>query len=249
MRFLFRILPVLALSVILNGQFPVWAQVSSVADDSVNELSGYILSKLGSDQNLINGIQYYNRYQGIMNHPYLRGEACLTGSVVISGRRYDRVMINYDIYNQNLILRYENKYRAINKIIIDPAHIDAFSIGNRNFRKLSFGDEEPRLYQLVNAGGITCYIHWRKRKLETMDNLQYAFYFTEPEKSYYLEIEGKAIYLRRLKDMIALFPEIPGRSIRRYVWNQEIRFRDMTTEQLSGLLEFIASSRLTVTGE
>lgn len=243
MRSLFRILPVIVLSAILDAPVPASAQDPLPGRQQAMGLQDYILNELGPDQNLINGIQYYNKYQAIQNHPYYDGEECLPGSVVISGRKYDDVMISYDLYAQNLVLRYENKFGAINKIIIDSSHIDAFSIGDRMFRKLSFNGGAAQFYQLIDAGGATCYIQWRKRKLETVNDLQYAYYFTGPERSYYLESGGEVRSFSGRRGLINLFPGVGGRKIRRYMWRHEIYFRSMTTGQLTGLLEYIDSIR------
>ena len=131
--------------------FPVFVFliISSIipAFSQSSDLNTYIHVKHGFDQNLINGILYYDKYKNVLNHPFYSGEEFLPGSVVISGISYEDVQINYDIYSQYLVLKYPIFSGSSYSIIISPEHTDAFDFDGNYFKK--FDIIKSRLYSLL----------------------------------------------------------------------------------------------------
>ncbi|MFC2081430.1 hypothetical protein ACFLR8_04390, partial [Bacteroidota bacterium] len=82
------------------------AQSPKVNGANRPDFSSYIQEKHGIDQELINGILYFDRYNRVLHHPYYSGEKSLPGSIVLSGISYDEVQFNYDIHSQYLVLDY-----------------------------------------------------------------------------------------------------------------------------------------------
>ncbi len=69
------------------------------------DLSGYILHKHSLDQILINGVRYYDKYPNVYGHPFLF-EDSQPGSITLSGKVYEDLLINYDLYSQHLVMEY-----------------------------------------------------------------------------------------------------------------------------------------------
>ncbi|MFC2116100.1 hypothetical protein ACFLTU_06475 [Bacteroidota bacterium] len=203
------------------------------------DFSSYIQEKHGIDQELINGILYFDRYNRVLHHPYYSGEKSLPGSIVLSGISYDEVQFNYDIHSQYLVLDYEAVSGSLYKIILSPAHTDAFHLDGEYFEKLSLDDHGPLFYQVIRVNGLTCYIHWEKKIISM--SYQFEDYFTDPQKSYFLDYHGKLSPFTNRKNFVSLFSGDPKKEIRRYMWKNEVQLSEATPKQLEDLLKFISS--------
>ncbi len=223
---------------LISGIMPA---VSQPAD-----LSAYIEKKHGPDQNLVNGILYYDRYKNVLNHPFYSGEELLPGSVVISGTSYEGVKINYNIYSQYLVLEYPVISGSSHNIIISPEHTDAFSFDGYYFEKLILDDRGPLFYQLIRVDGLTCYIHWEKKRVTR--SYQFQDYFSEAEKRYFLDYYGRLSPFSHRREFVSLISGVPKKELKGYLRKYLFRLADATPEQLEKLLQFISSSKDPTTG-
>ena len=205
----YKSLPVF-IFLIISRIIPAFSQPS--------DLNTYIHEKDGFDQNLINGILYYDKYKNVLNHPYYTGEELLPGSVVISGVSYEDVQINYDIYSQYLVFEYPVASGSSYKIIISPEHTDAFNLDGNYFEKLILDDRGPLFYQLIRVNGLICYIHWEKKKVTK--SYQFTDYFTETNQRCYLDYYGKLSPFSNRKSFVSLISGVPQKEIKRYIRNR-----------------------------
>jgi len=66
-----------------------------------------ILSPQGpikDDQNLYNGKEWINHYTAIKGDQFLFSKVFLDGTVTVNGKKYSNITINYDIYNDELLI-------------------------------------------------------------------------------------------------------------------------------------------------
>ncbi len=88
---------------------------------------------------LLNGRIWYNRYSKVQGTPYFLSDQFLKGSVSFNGIKYYDLDLKYDIYNDELILRIENRPIIIlNKEMVD--HFDLFS-GERIHHFINTGND------------------------------------------------------------------------------------------------------------
>ena len=224
---------------ILSGMIPAAAQSSG--------LQTYILEKHGFDQNLVNGVLYYEKYKNVLNHPFYKGEDLQPGSVVVSGTTYAEVRINYDIYSQHVVLEYPVISGRSYKIILHPEHTEAFYFGGHTFEKLNLDEHGPRIYQCIRVNGLACYIHWEKKR-ETR-SYQFSEYFTEPRRSFFLEVDGITAPFSNRRSFVSLIPGVPKKEINRYLRKDIIPLSDRSPEQLKEILQFISSRMQATNGK
>lgn len=208
-------------------------------EENRTDLLTCIREKHGPDPGLINGIQYINRYYRMEGHPYYGRETSIPGSVTLSGRQYQDLSLNYDLYAQHLVLRYEWESGGVKKIVLVPEHTDAFSLDGDQFERLSLTEDGPRFYQVIRAGEITCFIHWKKEMVPTSNDLLYTYYFARPRGDYWMEYDGKLRQFSNRRTFRAIFPKEQRKEVGRYMRRHRFRFREATTGELTGLLEFI----------
>ncbi|MBW6502549.1 MAG: hypothetical protein K0B05_14255 [Bacteroidales bacterium] len=89
---------------------------------------------------LLNGRIWHNRYSKVQGTPYFLSDEFLKGSVSFNGIRYNDLDLKYDIYNDELILRIEN--RPV--IILNKEMVDDFNLFS--------GD---RIHHFINTGNDT----------------------------------------------------------------------------------------------
>lgn len=178
----------------------------------------------GPNQKLVNGIQYYNRYTQVLEHPYFLDESFVNGSVIIDGEEYSPVRIRYDIYSQHLEMSYDNFAGASNSLIAVNDHVDGFKYGNFWFRKLNL-DGEERFYQVVGTEQFSCYVLWKKN-LDKIDySLFYGERFTEPYCSYLMLWKGDLVDFKNMKTFTRCFPESYRKEIRQILRQNRFDFK------------------------
>lgn len=89
---------------------------------------------------LLNGRIWHNKYSNARGNPYFLSDEFLKGSVHIDGIEYNGVDLRFDICNDELLLRIENKP----VIIMNKEMVDSFS--------LFF---EGKFHHIINAGNET----------------------------------------------------------------------------------------------
>ena len=82
---------------------PVSGQQVQGADNQFS-YTDLVKQSYGYDQNLINGVLYYNRYVRCKGLPYLIGNDFVDGELTIQGKNYQDVKIRYDILSQCVYL-------------------------------------------------------------------------------------------------------------------------------------------------
>ena len=88
--------------------FPAYGQNPEVGTISYANL---VRKEYGLDHELVNGVQYYNRYAHSKGHPYFPGNQYRNGSLLLDGRMYSDLRLKFDIYAQQVEL--ETRRRQI----------------------------------------------------------------------------------------------------------------------------------------
>jgi hypothetical protein len=93
---------------------------------------------------------------------FLSGPEYVAGSVTIRGVRYNYVRLNYDIYNQQVVLQYVNSLGARNQIVLSDAWLESFSLNGKNFERIPSQDSIRKIFQVIGAGNYRILYRWRK---------------------------------------------------------------------------------------
>lgn len=195
---------------------PVNGQQSSFAEQ--------VHKAYGPNQKLVNGVQYYNRYVLVQDHPYFLDDSFVDGSVIINGQEYSPVRIRYNIYSQHLELQYDNFAGASNSLITVNDHIDGFRYGDLWFRKMDL-DGEENFYQVIATEQFSCFVLWGK-KLDKIDySLFYGERFTEPSCGYQLLWKGDTLDFKSMNTFVKCFHESRRKEIKRFLRQNRFDFK------------------------
>jgi len=171
----------------------------------------------GLDQTLYNGKKYsYFLPPGTNGHQYLFSPDYVAGSVTIKGKCYQDITLNYDIFNQQLLLQYEDETGALSIIEMSKAWLESFTLGNMNFEFLNL-EQNPRLFQVLGEGPVRILYYWRKNL-----NLDIAvgssdFFFTNAVRDSYILLDEQLKPIRTKRSLIGLFDPGQRQEIKSYL--------------------------------
>ena len=206
-----------------------------------DSLSKYIQLKYGLDQELINGFQYYNHFIRHLGHPFFPDDEFHEGTVSIKAKQFDDVLLKYDCYSQQLILKYDDLEGSYNLLILNNLHLSSFSIGDYNFQKFSIKSGQNLFYQVINSGTLSVYIHWKKNLMATNTNLKNSHEFGKTIRKYYLNHEGEIQSFKSRASFRSFFPDSQQKEIKKYFRQEQISIRKANPAEIQDLLDFMIS--------
>jgi hypothetical protein len=117
----------------------------------------------GTDPLLING-KYYTFLlpSNTDGNQYFTGLQFEAGSATIRGVTYTGLLLNYDIYNQQLILNYKNNIGAGNLLTLSDAWLEKFSFRGYDFELISTQDSLKKIFQVLGTGQNRILYYWTK---------------------------------------------------------------------------------------
>jgi hypothetical protein len=206
-----------------------------ISQDAAKELDRVY----GLDQLLYNGKKYaYFLPPGTGGNQFLFSPDYFIGEVTIKGKSFEGITLNYDIFNQQLLLQYANETGALNIIEVSKAWLESFRLGNMNFQYLNF-DNGPRFYQVLGDGPFFILYYWRKDlKLDAAYGATY-YTFTPTMKSTYVIIGDKLQPFRNKRSLISLFDPGHKPEIKNYMRRNRIKVKKASDQTMTGLINYI----------
>lgn len=195
----------------------------------------------GLDPLLYNGKKYsYFLPPGTGGHQFIFSPEFITGDVTIKGKNFDGIALNYDLFNQQLLLQYADETGAFNIIVVSNAWLESFSLGDMKFEYLSF-KEGPRYYQVLGDGPYHI-LYYRRKDLK----LDVAYggsihTFTPPVKSQFVLIEGHLQPFTNKRSFIDIFDPGLKPQIKSYFRINKIRLKKASDKTMADLINYIGN--------
>lgn len=186
----------------------------------------------GLDKDLLNGIQYYNRYLRSQDHPYFLWDRFEDGSVSIKGKIFQPVSLKFNLFEQDLELEYEAFTGGFNRLILITDHVDSFSLGDYKFRKMKIGDKAPTFYQEISLPQFRCLVYWEKKIIPLSNNTNYTQEFSKSRRTFWLELGKKEVPFHNRRSFVVYFPEDKQKEIRKIFRQKGFSFRNATPDEL-----------------
>jgi hypothetical protein len=137
----------------------------------------------GQDQELVNGLQYYNRHPRSLGHPFLLEGLVHQGSVNLRGKLYAGLWLRYDIHYQQVQVEYETMGGADNQVILVNDRVTNFTMGNYYFERLRLEEGPAKFYQVLGEGRLIWYIHWKKTLIPLVGDSRFIEEYSSPKRS------------------------------------------------------------------
>ncbi len=202
--------------------------------ESIKEQFEQFDDLFGLDPKLINGVMYRVEFPDIKGHPFLDEEYFSNGSIQIEDQWFNGVELAYNIYSQNIVLKYQNFFGGSENIELHNEFIRGFRLGSRKFEKQDFPLTGEQFFQVIDAGKLKCYYHWTKSINESVN--PYAFY--EPSRKFYLFKDDQLYSFRFKRDFIRIFSEEVRRSIKKHFKKAGIRLKYISDSEMLEVLNY-----------
>lgn len=140
---------------------------------------------------------------------YLFADSFAPATIIFDGQPYYNIDLNYNIYDDFVIIRLKNN---VGKITFSPIqeYVEGFVFGNYEF--INFTSLYPQnlngYYQILGENGSVSLL--KKHKLRRDRNLEkkVLFYAFEPiDSEYYIENNGTLIGITSRADWLKLYPD------------------------------------------
>lgn len=193
----------------------------------------------GSDPLLYNGILYrYYVPASTTGSQFIYGHEFTEGSVLIRGVTFNKLSLNYDVYNQQLVMRYNTPAGGIDKIVISDAWLEAFKLNGLNFEVSRLADSSPKIYRVVSAGKLKVLYHYTKDLVLGSGVSAMNMRFTSPVRYSYLYKDNRLLRYTGNKTFISLFPKTEQTELRRFMRKNNINVKKADDKHISYLLEY-----------
>jgi hypothetical protein len=196
----------------------------------------------GSDPSLYNGRFYiYFLPLNTKGNQYFSDPRFEKGSVTIRGVTYNDLELNYDIYNQQLILQYQDILGATSLIIISDAWLESFSFRGLNFEIISSQDTLKSIFQVLGSGRYLIFYHWIKElNLESFQGSQNHM-FSEAKKEMNVYNGDQILRYRNNKSLYSLFEPDKRTAIKEYIRKNKIHVKKANDLVMTGLINYCNS--------
>ncbi|TFH25932.1 MAG: hypothetical protein E4H10_08515 [Bacteroidia bacterium] len=229
------LLSILSLNFFLNKALS--AQHIYVSEKGFYELKEKFDRLNGPDYNLLNGRQYDILNSG-ESHPYFNTDRYRSGRLLLNGEAYDSDTINYDIFDQQVILQYPGISGQDLKVVLNREMIDHFQIDGLTFRLMSFPETGSSFFQVVSSGDISCFLLWKKTLSRSTVSGNTSYKYSKQSREVYLQRESRLYVVRSRSSFTSIYDEAYRKEIKEFLRQEKIRFRNASDEKLGELMNF-----------
>jgi hypothetical protein len=189
------------------------------------------------DADLYNGTIYNFGSAHIRGHQFLEKEMFDTGSITIDKQSFSGLLLNYDIFNQEVLLKSGKGFQE--KIISLPVEtIKSFSIGDRHFIVAFEENRSAIIYETIGDLNFKFIRSWSKEMKTVNDNSIYNYEFSKPLHDTYFSNGEYMQQLRWRKDVLEVFPETNRSDVKKFLRKNKIRFRSASSAELLELIRY-----------
>jgi hypothetical protein len=193
----------------------------------------------GSDPLLYNG-RFYTFYPPLSTtgNQYLFELQFESGSVILRGTSYPDLLLNYDVYNQQLILKYKINTGAIYHIIVSDAWLESFSFRGMNFKLISTQDTTKKIFQVLGSGPKYIFYFWKKElNLDSfIGTINHGFSAAKKEKN--LFDKNKILKYRNNKSFCSLFEPEKKDAVKEFLRKHSINVKKASDQSMVQLINY-----------
>lgn len=202
----------------------------------------------GLDPAVFNGKKYaYFLPSGTGGHQYLFSVEFVAGDMEIRGKgeegkrgKGEEYLLNYDIYNQKVLLKFEDESGAVQIIEFPQDWLNSFSLREAQFIIIQY-DGQERVFQTLGTGKYQILFYWRK-DLNLSNSTGYATYsFSSPIKTKYVRTGDSIRQFNSKGSFIKIFDPAFKVGINKYMKDKKINLKQASDKELSDFIDFICT--------
>lgn len=206
----------------------------------LEDLYRYAEQIYSTDDLLVNGQIYIPGHSKADGSPYYGDNRFEAGTVIIKGRKFNGVLLKFNLEDQRLILRAAVEAEKYVTILLNPGLIDSFTLGGRKFVNINHCLNHPDLngfYALVFDGSFTFLIKYKKSFIDVYSQQKPYGSYSNMYWDYYICKPGILENVTKKKALLNYFsPE--KNKVKSFMRKYNIRYKKATVEQLNQLMKY-----------
>jgi hypothetical protein len=217
----------LVTAIVLNS-FVVFAQ-KTVSQDPI----------YGFDPLLYNGVTYsFFPKPGTGGSQYLFKEFDANGSISLRGITFEGLILNYDVFNQQLVLKYTNSSGATNLIAISAAWLEGFELNGSHFETFAKADTNKSIFQVLGFGHDKILFYFGKELLLDSFKSNSNHYFSEARKNMFVFTGEKMTGFNSNRGFIRCFDSKKNDEIKKYLRKNKVQVKKASDRQMVELINY-----------
>lgn len=188
-----------------------------------------------TNQLLYNGRVWIGTYFGVVGTEFMLTPDWINGDVTINRTLFTNIPLKYDIYNDNLLINYQNK----RVLILNREMVDSFVLHyegkSYTLTKVVDNQGSQAFYQVCYSGKTELVKQWRKKRVQFAVEARYDQF--QQDSRLLLSIDGKQYEFGKRKSLYRLFGNYSG-EVRAFMRRNRIKVDIDTPEALIPVLEF-----------
>ncbi|MBN2614987.1 MAG: hypothetical protein JXR71_04775 [Bacteroidales bacterium] len=160
------------------------------------------------------------------------------GSVRVKGNLYDSLSLNYDIFNQQLILEFYTVEKNRLLISLSNAWLDSFTLGKKHFKALRVNGEKKEYYQVFGEGPFKILYFWHKNMNFVSSTGSSYYVFSKPYKTTLLLEGNNAKAFKSNSQFIRLFDKKNRAAVAKFLRQHQINIKRASDKEIQELMNF-----------
>ena len=194
----------------------------------------------GTNDLLVNGRPYLPTNTRASGYPFFGNSDFYKGTLYVKDLKFEAVDIKYDIEKDQLVLRQTLTNGIPVQVIVTPALVDSFRMGANLFVQTNGISDETTgsvfLKQLY-VGTLGFYKKNLKLFYPSFTQVHPFGKYGDPEVSYFLVSDGVMHEVKNKKTFLEYFGA-QKRSVKKFMKQNDIRFKKATDAQFYNLLKY-----------
>ena len=193
----------------------------------------------GYDPLLYNGRVYaFFQKPGTTGTPYIFADFDTQGSVTLRGVTYTQLSLNYDLYNQQLILNYKTVLGSSSFIELSLAWLETFEIKDLHFEVVTSSDTSKQIFQVLGSGPIQIRYYLFKALLPDTRTASRNYIFTDTEKERFVVSGDKMNRYKNNRSFVGIFNSSQQDAIRKYIRKNKIKVKKANDSKMTELINY-----------
>ncbi|KPK84474.1 MAG: hypothetical protein AMS27_09835 [Bacteroides sp. SM23_62_1] len=216
-------------------------EVIKTLDEQIEELTDISDAIYGKDIRLVNGRVYFQPNISAAGNPFFKDPAGMTGSVTVRGTTFTGIKLNYDIFQDYLLLIDEFENGGIMKLVLNKNHTTAFTLEEHQFILLDpstgINIPEKQYFEVLFSGKIDL-VQRHEKIIEALAHQEYPYgRYTDDNITRFILKDNQ---LHKFKNRFTLYRILAdGKSeLKKYRRKNSVRnVKNATDQQITGMIE------------
>lgn len=211
--------------------------------DKIADLVNHTEQIYSTDDLLVNGQIYSPERSLAKGSPYFGENEFSTGKVTIRGRKFDGVLLKYNLVDQRLLLRAAVESGRYVTILLNNNLVDAFTLDDQSFintENYFQNTDVAGFFKLVYEGRFACLVNYEKTFRAVYDTQTPNGSFTEARSEYFLLDEGKLVNITKKKALLKHFP-LGKTEIKSFIRKHKINYKKASLLSLNQIMKYCDS--------